>query len=277
MSVTPLQGRIAIVTGAASSIGLGHAMTLALVQAGARVAMLDVDEPALALSAAEARQLGGSNCVLPIRADVSQPTDVDAAVQQTIAELGGLHILVNNAGIALHQVGVTGSPEFWDVPPEAWFAVTSVNYFGPFLMARAAVKHMLQQRWGRIVGVTTSLDTMWRASNPSYGASKAAHEAFVASIAQTLGGTGITANILVPGGVANTNLLPSDSTRDRSRMLQADIMGPPVVWLASDASSNFTGKRIIAQHWDERLPLDERLAKSSAPAAWPQLGRQARP
>jgi len=58
-------------------------------------------------------------------------------------------------------------------------------------------------------------------------------------------------------------------------MLQADVMGAPVVWLASEASNNFTGKRIIAQHWDERLPLDERLAKSSAPAAWPQLGRQA--
>jgi NAD(P)-dependent dehydrogenase (short-subunit alcohol dehydrogenase family) len=95
------------------------------------------------------------------------------------------------------------------------------------------------------------------------------------SAAQALAGTGVTANVLVPGGPANTNLLPADSTRDRSKMLQADVMQAPVLWLASDASNDFTGKRIIAQRWDERLPLEERLAQASAPAAWPGLGRQA--
>ena len=131
---------------------------------------------------------------------------------------------------------------------------------------------MLAQRWGRIIGVTTSLDTMWRGQSPAYGSSKAAHEAFTTSIAQALQGTGVTANVLVPGGAANTNLLPADSNRDRSQLLSADVMQAPVVWLASDASDGFTGKRIIAQRWDERLTVEERLMLASAPAAWQALG-----
>jgi NAD(P)-dependent dehydrogenase (short-subunit alcohol dehydrogenase family) len=272
MSQRALDGKVAIVTGAGSPIGLGRAMVLALVQAGARVAMLDVDADALAQSAADARQVGGSDCAAPIVADVSQPADTERAVEQTLAQFGGLHVLVNNAGISLHHAGVKGDPEFWDSPPEAWLRVLSVNAFGPFLMARAAVRPMLEQRWGRIIGVTTSLDTMWRRQSPAYGSSKAAHEAFTTSIAQALQGTGVTANVLVPGGTANTNLLPADSNRDRTRMLSADVMQAPVVWLASDASDGFTGKRIIAQRWDERLPVEERLARASAPAAWQGLG-----
>jgi NAD(P)-dependent dehydrogenase (short-subunit alcohol dehydrogenase family) len=149
-----------------------------------------------------------------------------------------------------------GDPEFWDAPPDAWLRVLHVNAFGPFVIARAAVRPMLEQRWGRIIGVTTSLDTMLRRQSPAYGSSKATHGAFVSSIAQALEGTGVTANVLVPGGATNTNLLPADSTADRSKLLQADVMQAPVVWLASEASNDFTGKRIIAQRWDERLPLE---------------------
>ena len=271
----PLEGKVAIITGAGSPIGLGHAMTLAMVGAGARVGMVDVNDRYLAQSAEDAQRIGGADCVLPIVADVSQPADAERAVQRTLDELGGVHILVNNAGVSLHHVGVAGEPRFWEAPPDAWFKVTAVNYFGPFLMARAVAKHLMDQGWGRIIGVTTSLDTMWRGQAPWYGASKAAHEAFVCSMSQTLEGSGVTANILVPGGPANTNLLPSDSTRDRSQMLQADVMGPPAVWLASAASDGFNGKRIIAQRWDESLPIEQRLEKASSPAAWQGLGRQA--
>jgi NAD(P)-dependent dehydrogenase (short-subunit alcohol dehydrogenase family) len=263
-----LAGKVAIVTGAGSAIGLGRAMAMALLQAGARVALLDVNTDMLRQTVDEVRRLGAGQDALPIVADVSRPDDAERAVRETLTEFGSLHILVNNAGISLHHAGVKGDPEFWDVPPDAWLRVLSVNAFGPFVMARAAVKPMLQQRWGRIIGVTTSLDTMWRRRNPAYGSSKAAHEAFVASIAQALAGTGVTANVLVPGGAANTNLLPPESSRDRSQMLQPDIMQAPVVWLASDASSGVTGQRIIAQHWDDSLPLADRLAKASAPAAW---------
>ena len=264
-----------MVTGAGSPIGIGHAITLALLQAGARVAMLDVQAAWLAESAAEAQSLAGPGSVLPIVADVSQPEDAQAAVARTVAELGGLNILVNNAGIGLAPGETTDTTDFWDIRPESWFKIAGVNYFGPFLMARAAAPHLLRQRWGRIIGVTTSLDTMWGKRNPAYGTSKAGHEAFVASMSQALEGTGVTANVLVPGGSTGTNLHGPHSTRDRTSMLRPEIMQAPALWLSSPASDGFTGKRIIAQRWDEALPLDERLARASAPAAWQALGRQA--
>jgi NAD(P)-dependent dehydrogenase (short-subunit alcohol dehydrogenase family) len=277
MAERPLQGKIAIVTGAGSTIGFGRAMTLALVQAGARVAMMDVDAQSLAQSTDEALSIGGPHCVLPIVGDVSKAADAERVVQTTLDELGGLHILVNNAGTNPRNAGFTGSGviPFWEVPADAWFRVAAVNYIGPVLMASATVKHLLAQQWGRIIGVTTSLDTMYAKGSPTYGSSKAGHEAFMASIAQELDGTGVTVNILVPGGRANTNLIPKDTPYDRASMIQPEVMKAPIVWLASDASNGYHGRRMIAYYWDESLPLEERLAKATAPIAWPQLGRQA--
>ena len=99
MQHRPLTGKVAIVTGAGSPIGLGRAMTLALVQAGARVAMLDVNEVWLEQTANDVRKVGGDNCVLTQVSDVSDPESAEEAVRKTIAGLGGLHILINNAGI----------------------------------------------------------------------------------------------------------------------------------------------------------------------------------
>lgn len=270
-----LQGKVAIVTGAGSTIGLGRAMTLALVQAGARVAMMDVDARSLAQTADEAMSIGGRDCVLQVVGDVAEAADAERTVQATLSKLGRLDVLVNNAGTNPRNAGFSpaGVP-FWQVPPQAWSRVTSVNYLGAVAMAAASVPHMLSQKWGRIIGVTTSLDTMFAKGNPTYGASKAAHEAFMASIARELEGTGVNVNVLVPGGRSNTNLIPRDTPDDRGAMIQPEVMQAPVVWLASDASDQFHGQRVIAQYWDISLPLAERLARATAPIAWPQLGRQ---
>jgi 3-oxoacyl-[acyl-carrier protein] reductase len=277
MAETSLQGKVAIVTGAGSPIGLGHAMTRGLVGAGARVALLDINAVWLEQSASEMRTIGGNDCALPIVANITDPASVERAVQQTIETLGGLHILVNNAGINQRSEGFTseGASNFWHVSPEAWNRVVAVNLSGVFFMARAVVGHMMAQGWGRIIGVTTSMDTMWRRGGTPYGPSKAGHEALVAAMAQELEGTGVTANVLVPGGATYTNMTASNTAYDREKLIQTDVMQAPVVWLASEASEAFTGRRIIAYFWDERLPLAERLEKASAPAAWPQLGRQA--
>ena len=116
---------------------------------------------------------------------------------------------------------------------------------------------------------------MYRKGGAPYGPSKAGHEALVALMAQELEGTGVTANVLVPGGATNTNLIAPDAPYARTALIQPEVMQAPIVWLASDASQACNGRRLIAYYWDERLPLEERLAKASAPAAWPQLGRQA--
>lgn len=272
-----LEGKVAIVTGAGSPIGIGHAITVALVRAGAKVAMMDINREWLDESVNEAREIGGDDCAAPILADVTDAEAVEAAVKQTIAELGGLHILVNNAGTNPSAAGLVpegqGNPtRFWDVSVAAWTRVITVNVSGPFLMARAVVGHMMEQGWGRIIGVTTSMDTMLR--NVPYGPSKASHEAFVAAIARDLEGTGVTANVLVPGGGTNTNFNARNPGRPTEGMrLEPEIMQAPAVWLASEESNGVNGRRFDARFWDESVSLVERLEKGSAPAGWPQLGR----
>jgi NAD(P)-dependent dehydrogenase (short-subunit alcohol dehydrogenase family) len=254
-------------------------MSLALVRAGARVAMMDVNEAWLEQTASDVREAGGDESVITVVGDVSSSDDAETAVRRAVTELGGLHILVNNAGISTR--GLVQSPEsrakFWETMPEEWAKVMAVNVNGPFYMARAVVGYMLAQSWGRIIGVTTSLDTMYRVGASPYGPSKAGHEALIATMAQELEGTGVTANVLVPGGVANTNLLPADTEYDRNSIIQPEVMRAPVVWLSSEASDGINGRRFVAYNWDEALPLEQRLEKASAPAAWPQLGKQSVP
>ena len=276
MQHKPLNGKVAIVTGAGSPIGMGRAMTFALVEAGARVAMLDINKEWLEQSAADVRATGGDDCVLDLLCDISDPESTEDAVEKTITRLGGLHVLINNAG-TIHLADLAGGnlPKFWDIAPQTWSRITAVNSSGPFFMARAAVGHMLNQGWGRIIGVTTSIDTMYRPGMCPYGPSKASHEALVALMSRELEGTGVTANVLVPGGQTDTHIIPDDIAVERAILMRPEVMNGPAVWLASEESDGTNGMRLIAHHWNHRLPIEQRLDKAAAPAAWPQLGNQA--
>jgi NAD(P)-dependent dehydrogenase (short-subunit alcohol dehydrogenase family) len=264
MSGRLLEGKVAIVTGAGSTIGLGRAMAMALAAEGARVAMCDVDEASLTQSAADVNHAAGSGAALPIVTDVGNPDHAERAISRAIAELGGLHILINNAGIQ-PRFG-----QFWNLPPDQWARTIATNMTGPFLMAHAAVGHLREQGWGRIVGVTTSFDTMLRIA--PYGPAKAGHEALIAVMARELAGSGVSANVLTPGRSVQTNMVPPGPDR-RFERLQPEVMQAPAVWLASTASDGFNGQRIVAQDWDQSLPIEQRLGKASAPAGWPALGR----
>ena len=277
MQEKPLEGKIAIVTGAASPRGLGRSMTEALVRAGARVSMMDINQQWLDETSNYMREIGGDNCVMAQVVDVTSIGEAERSIERTIQELGGLHILVNNAGIAPRNMLMGGETKnnFWEVPAEEWDRVVAVNSSGPFYMTRTVVPHMLAQGWGRIIGVTTSMNTMYREGGAPYGPSKAAHEALVAMASRELEDTGVTVNVLVPGGMASTDLIPDDAAHQRENMIDPQVMQAPVVWLASDASDGINGQRFIGYYWDEDLPLEERLEKASAPAAWPQLGAQA--
>ena len=276
MQQRTLDGKVAIVTGAASPMGLGRTMTEALVRAGARVSMMDVNPDWLGQSSNDMREIGGDDCVMTQVVDVTSVQEAGEAVERTIAEMGGLHILVNNAGIAPRNMLMGGETRnnFWEVSAEEWERVMAVNAGGPFYMTRAVVPHFLAQGWGRIIGVTTSMNTMYNPGGTPYGPSKAAHEAFIAMASRELEGTGVTVNVLVPGGMSNTNLIPDDAVHSRERMIQPDVMRAPVVWLASEESDGVTGQRFIGHYWDESLPLEERIERAGAPAAWPQLGAQ---
>ena len=277
MQEKPLDGKIAIVTGAASPRGLGRSMTEALVRAGARVSMMDINQQWLDETSNYLREIGGDDCVMAQVVDVTSIGEAERSIERTIQELGGLHILVNNAGIAPRNMLMGGEIKnnFWEVPAEEWDRVVAVNSSGPFYMTRTVVPHMLAQGWGRIIGVTTSMNTMYREGGAPYGPSKAAHEALVAMASRELEGTGVTVNVLVPGGMASTDLIPDDAAHQRENMIDPQVMQAPVVWLASDASDGINGQRFIGYYWDKDLPLEERLEKAAAPAAWPQLGAQA--
>ena len=179
MQERTLDGKIAIVTGAASPMGLGRNMTEALVRAGARVSMMDINPDWLGQSSNDLREIGGDDCVMTQVVDVTSPQEAEDAVARTIAEMGGLHILVNNAGIAPRNMLLGGEARnnFWEVSAAEWERVMTVNAGGPFYMTRAVVPHFLAQGWGRIIGVTTSLNTMYNPGGTPYGPSKAAHEA----------------------------------------------------------------------------------------------------
>ena len=271
-----LQDRVALVTGAGTPIGLGRHIALALARGGARVAMLDIDDSGLAQAAADMRAASQSSRVLPLVADVTDPDAVDRAVAQTVADLGGLDIVFNNAGTNPWHAGLASADDphrAWETSLEAWQRVVDVNLSGPFYVIRAVVPRLVEQGWGRVVGVTTSMDSMWRPGMSPYGPSKAGHEALVAILAQELEGSGVTANVLVPGGGTYSGMTVGHM--DPEVLHQPSIMEAPALWLASEESAQFNGRRIRATHWNEDLPLDERLERASAPAAWPQLGHQA--
>lgn len=276
MTTESLRGKVALVTGAGTAIGLGRHIALALAREGARVAMLDINEAGLEQAAADVRAESEPSRVLPLIADVTDPDAVERAVERTLAELGGLDIVFNNAGTNPRHAGLASAADgtrAWEISLAAWQRVVAVNLSGPFYVMRAVVPHLVEQGSGRIVGVTTSMDTMWRRGGSPYGPSKAGHEALMAILAQELEGTGVTANVLVPGGATYTGM--TAGWGDPESMIQPSVMEAPALWLAGEESAEFSGRRIIAYYWNEDLPLDDRLREASAPAAWPQLGLQA--
>ncbi|MDR3533843.1 MAG: SDR family NAD(P)-dependent oxidoreductase [Rhodopila sp.] len=259
----PTQRKAAIVTGAAS--GMGRAMALGLSEAGFDV--VAVDRNAAALSTLPAP-------IKPVTADLSQPDSFDAIVAETIGAFGRIDVLVNNAGIgqAAIRADQRGNPiRFWEVTPAQWNQFLTVNATAPIMMARAVLPHMLKAGQGRIITVTTSLGTMVREGYLLYGSSKAAAESAMAVLAADLAGTGVTANVLVPGGVTDTPLV--GDAGDRSKMLRPEIMLPPLLWLVSDAAAQVSGRRYIAADWDVSLPADRAADAAGAPVAWLSIAR----
>jgi len=272
-----LEHKTIIVTGAGG--GLGRAMTLALCEAGANVVAVESVPSSLdALATEHQRQAASRGRLLPILADLRDPARCKAIVAEAFSEFGRLDGLVNNAGIGqstIREDYYINPIKFWEVPEDKWRAILDTNVTAGFLLARSAVGHMLKAGRGRIVNVTTSMDTMIRKGWTPYGVSKAALEACSAIWAKDLDGSGVTVNVLVPGGPTNTGMVPAASSPDRGAMLQPDVMRAPIVWLMSDDSDGFSGRRLTGTGWDAVLPGREAAQRASAPAAWPGVGQQA--
>jgi NAD(P)-dependent dehydrogenase (short-subunit alcohol dehydrogenase family) len=184
-----LTGRVAIVTGAGAGIGAGIAAMLA--EAGAAVAVADIDGESAASTAKVIENRGGR--AITVTADVSDARDIDAMVRQTVTDLGGVDILVNNAGIATTEL-------VEDLDEEKWRGVLDVNLTGPFLCCKAVLPHMRRKRWGRIVNVASvAAKRISFTGAASYTASKAGLLGFTRHLAYEVAPDGINVNAICPG------------------------------------------------------------------------------
>jgi NAD(P)-dependent dehydrogenase (short-subunit alcohol dehydrogenase family) len=266
------QQRVALVTGAAG--GIGRALVGGLLGQGLAVAAVDRTAEGLAelTRAAEERQQGKN--LLTIEADLAQDEAIPEIVATARARFGTIDILVNNAGVGQATVRSDNRErpiKFWEVTPEQWKLFVAVHNNAPMALSRALIHDMMRQKWGRIVNVTTSLGTMIRDGSPTYGPSKAALEAFSAIMAKDLAGTGVTVNVLVPGGMTNTGMIPAEAGYARDELIQPAVMAPPLNWLISDAAAEITGRRFLAVHWDASLPPEDAAATAGAPVAWTDI------
>ncbi|MDA8265796.1 MAG: SDR family NAD(P)-dependent oxidoreductase [Actinomycetota bacterium] len=257
-----------MVTGATS--GLGVAMTDALLEAGARVAM--AARPGARLDDAVRLRTRNGLDARAVAVDVRDPASVDAAAQDLLSGWGGVDVVVNNAGIGMRTV----NPRFFDDPrpffevtPEGFADVIATNLTGYFLVARAFAACFVEQSHGRYVNISMNHETMRRRGFVPYGPSRAGAESLSAIMTEDLRPYGITVNMLLPGGATDTGMVPDDMHEDARRsLLPAKVMGPPVVFLASPEAEGVTGERIVAKDFDAWL--GEFRSRSQAAAGAPQ-------
>lgn len=263
-----MTARTAIITGGAG--GLGLAMARGLLADGHRVALIDNDAAATERARDALGGIGAES--LAVVADVSDEAAVAAAVGTAVEAFGPIEILINNAGIGPSSIRPDAErrlPGVAEVTPELWSRFFAVNLTGSMFMLRAVLPGMQAGGWGRVINNTTSFFTMLRVL--PYGATKAALESMSAVWAKELAGTGITANVLIPGGPTDTAFIADGSGIPRDQMLKPAIMGPPASWLMSDASHAMTGQRIIAARWDPALRPAEAAIGAARAIGWPEL------
>ena len=242
-----LKDKIAVVTGGGR--GIGKAIAEAFAREGAKVVVTAVRQRN---EIEEVASTIGGKAVL---ADVSKKDDVEKLVDTVVSDFGRIDILVNNAARGMKFVNesfMTEPKPFWEADPDAWRMVIDTNVNGVFLMTRAVIPHMLKRRFGRIINISINHETMKRKGFTPYGPSKAALESMSIIWAQELESTGITLNVLLPGGATNTGMIPETFPEpQRNKLIDPAVMGPPAVYLASDDASGINGQRIIARGWKE--------------------------
>ncbi len=265
-----VMGGVVLVTGAAG--GIGQALCRAFAARRMRVGVCDVNLAGAERVGAEI----GSQHAIPVEADVSDPASCERAVAAVVARFGSLQALVNNAGLGMgiiRQDHMSNPVTLDEVSVEVWHRFIATNLNGAFHMTKAAMPHFRAGGTGRIINVTTSMFTMLRQGFYPYGVAKAGLEAWTASLAGELAGSGITVNVVVPGGPTDTPMVPPESGYDRAALIKPAQMAPPMLYLFSDRASEVTGRRFIAANWDPDLPEEEAAYRAGAPAGWPDLAR----
>ena len=252
--------RVALITG--GSRGIGFSFAQALLGAGYKVLITAARDAARLEAAHAALAADFKGAIASCVADVSVADHAKAAVDHALDRFGRLDILVNNAGRGPREVSETfhvTPPRFWDIAPQDWAQIVATNVNGPYLMARAAAPLMMAQGWGRIIGVSTSRVTMVRPGFAPYGPSKAALDTLTAIMAKELMESGVTANILLPGGATETDFIPQDGRSGHyQNLLPPDVMNEALLWLCSAQADAVTGARIVGKLWNPEDPAAAR-------------------
>jgi 3-oxoacyl-[acyl-carrier protein] reductase len=235
----PLEGKVAIVTGA--SRGIGRAIATELVRAGASVACVSTRAGGCDETVAAS---GGK--AFGFAADVASSGEVENMVAEVVEKLGSVDILVNNAGVARDQLLLRMSDEDWD-------QVMAVNLKGAFHTVRAVSKTMMRAKWGRIVNISSIVGIGGQAGQANYAASKAGLIGFTKSVARELGSRGITCNAIAPGFIETdmTAELPQEMREHVVKTAPVGRLGTPedvarlVVFLAGDGAAYITGQVVV--------------------------------
>jgi 3-oxoacyl-[acyl-carrier protein] reductase len=236
-----LNGKIALVTGAAQ--GIGRDIALALASDGADVAICDVNLEAAQKTAADIEGKGRRS--LALKANVAASVEVTAMIDQIVDKFGRIDILVNNAGITRDGLILRMKDEDWDL-------VLSINLKGSFLCSKAALKYMTKQRGGTIISIASIVGAMGNAGQANYVASKAGLIGLTKTIAREYANRGITANAVAPGFIdtAMTQGLPENVKTELSKQIPLGKLGTPedvanaVRFLASPWANYITGQVI---------------------------------
>jgi len=235
-----LSDRVAIVTG--SGRGIGRAIALKLAEVGATVVVNDIGDATSVEGVAEEIKAMNKQS-LAILADVSSPPDVARLVEETITTYGKVDILVNNAGITRDHLLMRMSDEDWD-------EVLTVNLKSAFLCTRAVLRHMLRERWGRIINIASIVGIAGNAGQANYAAAKAGIIGFTRTIAKEVASRGITANTIAPGFIDTemTQRLEEKRRQELKKQIPLGYFGSPrdvaeaVAFLASEEARYITGQ-----------------------------------
>ena len=235
---TDLGGQVAIVTGAAR--GLGRAIAETLAQSGAKVACVDVKAELLAETVSAIQAAGGT--AMAWTCDVTDSERVSAVVEEVATTWGGLHILVNNAGITKDTLIMRMKDEQWD-------AVIAINLRGTFLFTRTASRYLMKAQRGRIINIASVSGITGNPGQANYSASKAGIIGLTRTVAKELASRGITVNAVAPGFIATemTAALGEEILQEVRKQIPLGRLGDPqdvadaVLFLASEAAGFITG------------------------------------